>query len=64
VKTTLLSGLGVRVEGVKVGPAAGESRPLLELDRAEVRLDLLRAIRSAGKDVRVRSAELTGCAQP
>ena len=60
VKITLLTGLGVRVEGVKVGPAAGEARPMLELDRAEVKLALLRALTSAGKDVRVRSAELQG----
>lgn len=60
VKTTFLSGLGVRVEGVKIGPASGESRPLLELDRAEVELELLRALKSAGKDVRIRSAQLQG----
>ncbi|HSN13447.1 MAG TPA: AsmA family protein, partial [Anaeromyxobacteraceae bacterium] len=38
----------------------GEARPMLELDRAEVKLALLRALTSAGKDVRVRSAELQG----
>jgi AsmA protein len=60
VKTTFLSGLGVRIEGVRIGAAAGEPRPLFELDRAEVKLALFRAIRSGGKDVRVRSAELQG----
>jgi AsmA protein len=60
VKTTLLTGLGVRVEGVKIGAAAGESRALVELDRAEVRLALLRAVRSGGKELRVKSAELRG----
>jgi AsmA protein len=60
VKTTFLTGLGVRVEGVRIGAAAGEPRPLLELDRAEVKLELLRALRSGGKDVRVRSVELQG----
>ncbi len=60
VKTTFLSGLGVRVEDVRIGPAAGESRPLLELDRAEVKMALLRALTSRGKDVRVRSVELEG----
>ncbi len=60
VKTTFLSGLGIRVEGVRIGPAAGESRPLLELDRAEVKLALFRALRSRGKDVRVREAVLEG----
>ena len=60
VKTTFLSGLGVRVEGVKVGAAAGESRPLLEVDRVEVKLELIRALRSRGKDLHVQSAELQG----
>ncbi len=60
VTTTLLTGLGVRVDGVRIGAAAGEGRPLLELDRAEVKLELLRALRSGGRDVRVRSAELKG----
>jgi AsmA protein len=60
VKTTFLTGLGVRVEGVRVGAASGEPRPLFELDRAEVKLALLKAITSGGKDVQVRSAELQG----
>ena len=60
VKTTFLTGLGVRVEGVRIGAAAGEPRALFELDRAEVKLALFRAVTSAGKDVRVRSAELQG----
>ena len=60
VKTTFLTGLGVRVEAIRIGAAAGEPRPLLELDRAEVKLALLQAITSRGKDVRVRSAELQG----
>ncbi|HSN13805.1 MAG TPA: AsmA family protein [Anaeromyxobacteraceae bacterium] len=60
VKTTFLTGLGVRVEGVRVGAASGEPRPLFELDRAEVKLALLEAITSGGKDVQIRSAELQG----
>lgn len=60
VRTRLLTGLGLRVEGVKIGAAAGEGSPLLELDRIEVRLELLRALRSKGKDLHVRSAELQG----
>jgi AsmA protein len=60
VKTTFLTGLGVRVEGVRIGPGEGEPRPLFELDRAEVKLALLRALFSGGKDVRIRSAELQG----
>jgi AsmA protein len=60
VRTTFLSGLGLRVDGVRIGAAGGEQRPLLELDRAEVRLALLKALLSGGRDVRVRSAELQG----
>ncbi len=60
VKTTFLSGLGLRVEGVRIGAAAGEPRPLLEVDRVEVRLELLRALRSGGADLHVQSAELQG----
>ncbi len=60
VKTTFLTGLGVRIEGVRIGAAAGEPKPLFELDRAEVKLALLRALTSGGKDVRVQSAELQG----
>lgn len=60
VKTTFLTGLGVRVEGIRVGPGVGEPRPLFELDRAEVKLALLKALFSGGRDVRVGSAELQG----
>jgi AsmA protein len=60
VRTTFLTGLGVRVEGVRIGPGDGEPRPLFELDRAEVKLALLKAIFSGGRDVRVRTAELQG----
>jgi AsmA protein len=60
VRITVLAGLGIRVEGVRIGAAAGEERPLLQLDRAKVRLELLRAIRSGGQEIRVRSVELQG----
>jgi AsmA protein len=60
VRTTFLTGLGVRVEGIRIGAAPGEPRPLLELDRVEVRLELLRALVSGGQDLRVRSAEVRG----
>ena len=60
VRTAFLTGLGVRVEGVRIGPGAGETRSLLELDRAEVRLDLPRAVRTGGRELSIRSAELRG----
>ncbi|HZZ85035.1 MAG TPA: AsmA-like C-terminal region-containing protein [Anaeromyxobacteraceae bacterium] len=60
VSTRFLTGLGASVQGVRVGPAAGEELPLLELPRAEVRVAALRAIFSLGKDVEVRSLEVEG----
>ncbi|MGC3999221.1 MAG: AsmA-like C-terminal region-containing protein [Anaeromyxobacter sp.] len=60
VSTRLLGGLGVKVTGVSVGAAEGEGLPLLELDRAEVGLALLRAIFSGGSDIAVREAVVEG----
>jgi AsmA protein len=60
VATRLLTGLGVRVKGVRIGAAQGEDVPLVSVDRMEVRLALLRAIFSAGKTVEVHSAEVEG----
>src|SRR5881227_929361 len=60
VATKLLTGLGVRVSDVQIGAASGEDVPLVDLQKVEVRVALLRAIFSAGKSVEVRSAELQG----
>jgi AsmA protein len=60
VATKLLTGLGVRVSDVQIGAGPGEDVPLVDLKRVEVKLALLRAIFSAGKDVEVRSAEVQG----
>jgi AsmA protein len=60
VAVKLLGGLGVRVSEVRVGPAAGEELPLLEVKRVEVKAALLRALFSGGRDVLVRSAEVEG----
>ena len=60
VKTKLLGGFGLRVTGVGIGPAEGEDLPLLELPRAEVEVDLLRALGSRGKDVVVREVVVEG----
>lgn len=57
---TRLVPFGVKVTGVRIGAAPGEPKPLLELPRAEVRVGLLRAIGSLGKDVVVKSAEVDG----
>src|SRR3954466_1798163 len=60
VATKFLTGLGVRVSGVKIGAGQGEELPLVELDKVEVRLALLRAALSRGKDVEIHSAEISG----
>jgi AsmA protein len=60
VKTKLLGGLGLRLTGVGIGPADGEGLPLLELPRAEVEADLVRALRSRGQDLVVREAVVEG----
>ena len=60
VSTTLLTGLGARVSKVQIGPAQGEDAPLVDLQEVKVKLALLRAIFSGGKDVDIRSAEIDG----
>ena len=60
VKTKLVPYLGVRVGRVLIGPGQGEDLPLLELDRVEVRADLVGAVLSGGKKVVVHSAEVEG----
>ncbi|BDG08751.1 DUF748 domain-containing protein [Anaeromyxobacter paludicola] len=60
VSTRILTGLGARVEGVRIGPGPGEDAPLLELPSASVRIAALRALFSFGKDVEVRSIEVEG----
>src|SRR5260370_14104287 len=60
VSTKVLTGLGLSVNNVGIGPAEGEGAPLLELKRAEVRVAALRTIFSAGKVVEVRSAAIDG----
>lgn len=60
VATKLLTGLGVRVSEVSIGAGPGEELPLLTLKRVEVKVALLKALFSGGKDVDVRSAEIQG----
>src|SRR4030081_3605262 len=57
VSTKVLTGFGAAVNDVGIGPAAGEGLPLAQVKRADVRIALLRAIFSGGKDVRVRAAD-------
>jgi AsmA protein len=60
IATKLVPWLGARVTDVRIGAAQGETRPLLELPRAEVHLNLLGALLSRGKDVEVKLAEIQG----
>lgn len=60
VSAKLLGGLGVKVTGVSIGPGPGEERPLLELRRAEVEANLLRALRTGGNEIEVREAVVEG----
>jgi AsmA protein len=60
VSIKLLTGLGVRLEDVAVGPGEGESDPMVQLKNAEVKVALLKAAFSGGKVVEVHSAELDG----
>ena len=60
VSIKLLTGLGVRVEDVSVGPGEGEQEPLAQVKNLEVKVALLKAAFSGGKDVEVHSAEIDG----
>ena len=60
VATKIITGLGVRVSDVSVGPGPGEDLPLAQVPRIEVKAALLQAIRTRGKEVTIRSAEIEG----
>ena len=60
VATKLLTGLGVRVSEVQIGAAPGENLPLVHLNEVDVKLALLKAAFSAGKEVEIHSAEIRG----
>src|SRR5258708_16237385 len=60
VATKFVTGFGVRVSEVRIGAAQGEDLPLVDVRRVEVKLALLRAVFSGGKDVDIRSAEIDG----
>jgi AsmA protein len=60
LSVTLFTGAGVRVTGLRIGAGPAEELPLLEVPRIEVKVALLRALFSGGKDIEVRSAEVSG----
>jgi AsmA protein len=60
VSIKLLTGLGVRISDVQVGPGEGEGEPLAQVKDVEVKAALLKAAFSGGKDVEIRSAVIDG----
>ncbi len=60
VSIKLLTGLGVRVDDVEVGAGEGEGATLAKVKRLEVKLALLKAAFSRGKDVEIHSAVIDG----
>jgi len=60
VATQLIPRLAVVVKDVAVGPGPGEPEPLATLERAEVVVPVMVALRSRGKDIQVEKAEVTG----
>ncbi|HSP18544.1 MAG TPA: AsmA-like C-terminal region-containing protein [Myxococcaceae bacterium] len=59
ISTSFLTGLGAKVTGLEVGAAQGEGVPLAQVKEVAVRVAALRAILSLGKDIVVRSVEVT-----
>jgi AsmA protein len=55
-----LSGFGFAVDKVEVGAAAGEDRPLVDVEKVSVKVRLLKTLFSGGKHVDIRSAEVQG----
>ena len=60
IATKLFKGLAVRVSGIELGPASGEKLPLVQVGRVEVKAALMKAIKSKGKQVEIKSAEVEG----
>ncbi len=59
VSTSFLPGLGATVSGIEVGAAADEGVPLAQVKEVGVKVAALRALFSLGKDIGVRSVEVT-----
>lgn len=59
ISTSFLTGLGATVTGLEVGAADGEGVPLAQVKEVGVRVAALRALFSLGKDIVVRSVEVT-----
>src|SRR5256885_15631919 len=60
VATKIVTGLGVRVSDVSVGPGPGEDLPLVQVPRIEVKAALVQALRTRGKVGTSRAADIGG----
>ena len=59
VSTSFLTGLGATVSGLEVGAGPDEGVPLAQVKEVGVKVGALRALFSLGKDIVVRSVEVT-----
>jgi AsmA protein len=59
VSTSFLTGLGATVSGLEVGGAPDEGVPLVQVKELGVKVAALRALFSMGKDIVVRSIEVS-----
>ena len=59
VSTSFLTGLGATVSGLEVGAAADEGVPLAQVKEVGVQVAALRALFSLGKDIVVRSVDVS-----
>src|SRR5262245_39252891 len=60
VSTRLLFGASVRVRGVELGPAPGESVPVFSVERVDVKPKLLKILASRGRELPVESVDIAG----
>lgn len=60
LSTRLWPYLGVQARGLSIGPAQGEPRPLLQLERVDVAVEARTVLSSRGKDIPVTHAEVLG----
>ena len=59
VSTSFLTGLGATVSGLEVGAGPDEGVPLAQVKEVGVKVEALRALFSLGKDIVIRSVEVT-----
>jgi AsmA protein len=60
ISTRILFGESVRILGVEVGPAAGESLPVFSVERVDIKPRLFELIASGGRELSVGSLNIKG----